>query len=135
MNRSSCDKTAPSGTSSIFHTCLWWLKRWTEELCLGRVCSALPEEKEKGAWRSESAAVASDIGVGDKELSQQVLENNFYWYWRSLSTTSPLAVELQKFARKNCLDRLRARDLTSSQVFSCKPRPYDAERAREPTIP
>ena len=117
----------PSGLAfiSIFHTCHGGSRLKLHCLNVGRVCSAQPEEKEHGAVI---------LRVGDRELSQRVPANNFYWHWLSLLTTSPLAVELQKFARKNCLERLRARDLTSGQVFSCIPQPQ-ATRPRESISP
>ena len=45
--------------------------------------------------------------VGDKELSQRVLENNFYCAMLLVGTTLPGPGELQKFAHKNCPEGLR----------------------------
>ena len=140
MNRSSCDSIALSGTerddmpcvalhlNAFFHTCLWWLKAL--ELCLGRVCSANLGKRSMAQHQWDVA-----IGVGDKELSHWVWEKDFYWYQLSPHTLSPFVVNLQKFDHENCPEWLRIRDLTSSQVLSLIPRPYDGTRARESISP
>ena len=105
-------------------------KHWTLELCLGRVSSAIGSQKEHGAatvrsryrsWRQRTFLESS----GKQFLLAPVIT----LYNLTLGGRTP------KFAHKNCPKRLRTRDLTSSQVLSLEPRPYDGTRAREPTSP
>ena len=68
------------------------------------------------------------IGVGDKELSQRVLANKFYWRYLLLLADTPEGASFKNSLTKIVRKDRATRDLTSSQVFFRLPRPHRCNR-------